>query len=82
MSNIVVYHTGFDLYHIKELTSEKLFKIKSHIYLKKNVVLDKLNINDILHLFDYLMENDNSCLDKKDLLRLIREKKLNIILND
>ena len=69
-----------DIYlRCKELPKGIIFNNKGYVLINKDVKLNKLSYKDLLSLFNKLSDN-KSYLVKKDLLSLLREKRLKSIL--
>ena len=78
--NVIFNNTGdVYLYFLKKLNNTVIFNNTGFICLNKKIDLSELNTTQINIIYKKLIENDNF-LSKKDLLPLLRERKLNKIL--
>ena len=67
------------LRHLEIMRTGVIFNNTGDVYLRKNVLLNELNYTELLNLSNKLT-NHSFYLNKKDILYLIRERKLNKIL--
>ena len=71
-----------DLFNLRIIPKNVQFNNEGIVYLNKNIILGNLNYKELLKLSEKLKTKNSYFLDKEDIKIIIRELKLNSILNE
>ena len=69
-------HGSVNLEMLKKIPINTEFNNSTRVYLNKNVDISNLNYRETLKIYNKIFSDDNSFLSKKDLLPILREKKI------
>ena len=82
-ANTIFNNNGFiELYNLSEIPTGVIFNNNGGVYLNKHVNINKLNYKELSILYTKLIKSGSLNLSKEDLIPILREKKLNTVLND